>query len=160
MGFLGIATCCGEFHKIHDFCGVKEKTIKVLRNGPAFEPDNRLKELIPGSQHRRGKGKCTAQRTEASTDALTKKMDFLLKGFEDHRRETHEASQFLYMNQLEIVEAWHITINTIPPLYFIEPYLVTPKDIPISSKTENRDMATPDDENEDEEIIAEDSEDF
>ncbi|KAF7832151.1 uncharacterized protein G2W53_014484 [Senna tora] len=45
MGFLAITTCYSKFHRILDLYGLNEETIKVLRNSPMCEPNNRLKGI-------------------------------------------------------------------------------------------------------------------
>ncbi|KAF7801925.1 Anamorsin like [Senna tora] len=123
------------------------KMAKVRANGqdPVFKPlgfmnYDRLEfvEEVPGrgTQHRKsGKGKNNNYRREVSlvADGLAEKMNLLLKELEDHMRETREAFQFLYRNQLEIAEAEHITLDTIPPSYYIESDPAALADIPSSS---------------------------
>ncbi|KAF7810517.1 hypothetical protein G2W53_037260 [Senna tora] len=60
--------------------------------------------------------------------------------------------------QLEIAEAGHITLGTIPPPYFTESYPAAPADIPSSSMKGKKTMVAPEDD--DEEMIAGDSKEF
>ncbi|KAF7823980.1 uncharacterized protein G2W53_022124 [Senna tora] len=46
MGFLAMATSHNKSYAIHDFYEIWEEIIRVLRNCPMYEPDNRL-EGIP-----------------------------------------------------------------------------------------------------------------
>ncbi|KAF7821780.1 hypothetical protein G2W53_027235 [Senna tora] len=122
-----------------------------------------VEEVIGGGiLHRHSREKCTAKRirTKGATDGLDKKMGLLLKGLEDHRRETHEAFQFLYRNQMEIVEAGHITLNTVPPPYFTKSYPVAPADTPTSSRRGKEKMTMIDSEDDNDEMAKGDSEEF
>ncbi|KAF7807174.1 uncharacterized protein G2W53_039335 [Senna tora] len=113
-----------------------------------------------GTQHRKsGKGKNNCRRgVGPATDGLSEKMNLLLKGLEDHRRETREAFQIIYRNQLEIAEAGHITLDTILSLYFTESYPAAPTNILSNSGRGNETMVAL--ENDDEEMVAGDSEEF
>ncbi|KAF7843975.1 uncharacterized protein G2W53_000880 [Senna tora] len=103
-----------------------------------------------GTQHIKSREKCSTKRigTERDTNGLAEKMDLLLKGLEDHRKETREAFRFLHRNQLEIAEAGHITLSTVSPSYFTESYPATPADILSSSKKGKRMMTAPKDDEE------------
>ncbi|KAF7808238.1 Retrovirus-related Pol polyprotein from transposon TNT 1-94 [Senna tora] len=152
---------------LYKMAGVRTTTRELAFRPLKFMNYDRLEytELVlgGGTQHRKGsKGKNTSSRREAgpAADSLAEKMDLLLKGFEDHRKETREAFQFLYRNQLEIAEAGHITLNTVSSLYFTEIYPAAPEDVPSSSLRGKEKMTVPNFEEDDDEMAKGDSEEF
>ncbi|KAF7827056.1 uncharacterized protein G2W53_018220 [Senna tora] len=43
MGFLTMATCHSNSHRIYDTYEIREEITRVLRNYPTYEPNNHLK---------------------------------------------------------------------------------------------------------------------
>ncbi|KAF7802004.1 uncharacterized protein G2W53_041115 [Senna tora] len=99
-------------------------------------------------------GKCATREAGAETDIgdLATKMDLLLRRQEEHRRETREAFQFLYRNQLQMEEEELYTLKETSLLYFTKPQPIAPADIPSNSRKEKKHIVIPDSKDEDEEM--------